>query len=208
MFFLQINKPSFLQDWWEAINKVDQKLFLIINHAFISPYTDKACLAFREPNTWIPLYIFMVTFAIWKFKSKSWIWILLFILTVTLSDQISSNFLKNYFNRIRPCGDPAFSQYVRLVLGRCPTSGSFTSSHAANHFSIAFFVIRTLKPYLLKWRYMFIIWACIVSYSQMYVGVHYPLDILGGTLLGLVIGYATSQFYLKKIGYPKVDLTM
>ncbi len=201
MILLQANNRSWTDNLWNSVNNKDKALFRFINHEFAAPFVDKAALAFREPKTWIPLYIFMIFFSIWKFKSKSWMWILLLIIIVTLSDQISSHFLKNYFNRIRPCGDPAFSQYVRLVLGRCPTSASFTSSHAANHFAIATFVARTFKQYLLQWRYLFFFWASIVSISQVYVGVHYPLDIVGGTLVGLVVGTFTSWVFINKIGY-------
>ena len=203
MILLNADNNLWKDNLWHAVNNADQTLFRVINHEFASPFMDKAALAFREPKTWIPLYLFMAIFSIWKFKNRSWIWILLFIVTVTLSDQVSSHFLKNYFNRIRPCGDPLFSPYVRLVLGRCPTSASFTSSHAANHFAMATFVARTFKPFLFKWRFLFFIWAAIVSISQVYVGVHYPFDIVGGTLVGLFIGYLTSYFFIQKIGYPK-----
>lgn len=201
MILFNADAGTWTDNIWSIINEADQSLFKVINHSFTSPYLDQAALAFREPKTWLPLYLFLLFFSVWKFKYQSWVWVLMFVVTVTISDQVSSHFLKNYFNRIRPCGDPMFSQYVRLVLGRCPTSGSFTSSHAANHFAMATFVVRTFRPYLLKWRYLFFLWATIVSLSQVYVGVHYPLDIVGGTLLGICIGYLTSWFLLKKMGY-------
>ncbi len=203
MIFLQTGTISWIDKLWNTINKIDQDLFLLINNSCSHPFLDKACLAWRDQSTWIPLYLFFLIFSIWKLKKKSWVWILLLIATVAITDQVSSTFLKNWIGRIRPCSDPYFSQYVKLVLSRCPTSGSFTSSHAANHFGVAIFVARTFKPFLEKWRYLFYFWATVVCFSQVYVGVHYPLDILGGTIVGLSIGYITSQLYLKKVGYPK-----
>lgn len=204
MIFLQTGTISWIDQLWSSINKIDQHLFLLVNHSCSHPFLDKACLAWRDQNTWFPIYLFFLIFSIWKLKKKSWIWILILIATVAISDQFSSTFLKNWFGRIRPCSDPYFSQYVKLILSRCPTSGSFTSSHAANHFGVAIFVARTLKPYLEKWRFLFYFWATVVCFSQVYVGVHYPLDILGGAFVGLGIGYGTSTLYLRKIGYPKI----
>jgi undecaprenyl-diphosphatase len=87
--------------------------------------------------------------------------------------------------------------HVKLLLGTCPTNFSFTSSHATNHFSLAIFVFMTLQPLFKKYSYLFFLWAGIICYAQVYVGVHYPLDVLAGALLGLMIGYAGAIVYSK-----------
>lgn len=90
--------------------------------------------------------------------------------------------------------------HVRLLLGHCSGGYSFTSSHATNHFGFAVYVSITLKPILKKWKYVFLIWAATISYAQVYVGVHYPLDILCGAILGTTIGIATAELFIQKAG--------
>ncbi len=133
---------------------------------------------------------------------------LFFGLTIAICDQVSSGFLKDFVGRIRPCGDPGFSRYVRLLLNRCPGSGSFTSSHATNHFGMAVFIVQTLGTYIKKWKYAVYFWAASISYAQVYVGVHYPLDVIGGALLGSALGYGVSAFYLYRFGVPGRETLM
>ncbi|NDE11909.1 MAG: phosphatase PAP2 family protein, partial [Chitinophagia bacterium] len=129
---------------------------------------------------WIPLYLFIFLFLLINFK-KQGVWIIVFlILTVSLTDSISSHVFKPFFNRLRPCSDPEMDGMVRLLLNYAPRNGSFTSSHAANHFGIAFFLYQSLKPYFAHKLWPFFLWAFFISYAQVYVGVHYPMDIIGG----------------------------
>ena len=90
--------------------------------------------------------------------------------------------------------------HVRLLLDHCSGGYSFTSSHATNHFGFSVYVFVTLRSIFHKWSYLFLFWAASVSYAQVYVGVHYPLDILCGALIGATIGYATSQIFIRKAG--------
>jgi len=108
------------------------------------------------------------------------------------------------FDRVRPCNEPSLHEQIRILVNYVPQSPSFTSSHAVNHFSLATYFYRTLKPYIGKWSYLFFLWAAMVAYGQVYVGVHYPGDILGGAVVGLLIGWFTSQIFNKKIGMPKL----
>jgi membrane-associated phospholipid phosphatase len=119
-----------------------------------------------------------------------------------LTDQFSSGFLKDFINRPRPCNDALLSPYVTLRIPRCPSSGSFTSSHAANHFGQAAFYYFTLKQYFKKWTGLFFVWAATISYGQVYVGVHYPLDILGGAIIGLLFGSGVAGIFNRRIGFP------
>ena len=88
---------------------------------------------------------------------------------------------------------------IRFLAKNCGMNGSFTSSHATNHFAIAMFLYHTLKNTSRLWSLAFL-WAAIISYSQVYVGVHYPLDILGGALIGCIFGFITARLFNNQIG--------
>ena len=148
----------------------------------------------RYSNNWVILYILLLYLCYRKLKLTTWLWLLFAIITITLSDVISSAVVKNIYNTLRPCQDNSLLIPVRMLLPRCPSSGGFTSSHATNHFAISIFFSSTLCAYYkyTKWLY---VWAACICYAQVYVGVHYPGDVLGGMLLGLSIGYITATVY-------------
>lgn len=122
------------------------------------------------------------------------------VITITLSDQLSSTLIKYHVNRLRPCQDPAMEGHVRMLLNHCSGGPSFTSSHATNHFAAAVFLFIILKPYLKNWAYLFFFWAASISYGQVYVGVHYPLDIFCGAIVGSIIGFITASVFTKWVG--------
>jgi undecaprenyl-diphosphatase len=188
--------------FWAHVNAWDTWLFLQINREWTNGFLDQVFPWWRDANTWVPLYLFLLVFILLNFGWKAWPWILFVVLTATLTDQVSSQLFKDWFNRPRPCRDPLLMYQVRLLLNRCPSSASFTSSHAANHFGAACYLYFTLKPYIKKWGYLFFVWAATVSYGQVYVGVHYPLDILGGAVLGSLIGYGSASFFNRRIQLP------
>lgn len=140
----------------------------------------------RDRDTWIPLYILLLIVFIVKFGwKKGLVIIIASILCVTITDQISSSFFKPFFERLRPCQT---SINFNLLVERCSSSFSFTSSHAANHFGLA--ILWSLffwKNYKLLIPFL-ILWATCICFAQVYVGVHYPADILGGIILGVLIG--------------------
>ena len=179
----------------DYLKLLDTWLFLKINYDWNTPFLDGIFPWWRDQNTWTPLYLFLFLFILMNFGWRGLRWVLAIAVTATLTDQLSSSLLKNWINRPRPCNDPFLMYYVRLLIGRCPGSGSFTSSHAANHFGAAFFIYLTLKPWLKKWGYLFFFWAATVSYGQMYIGVHYPLDILGGAIIGSLIGIGIAKIF-------------
>lgn len=191
---------SFFQKLWDSIEQWDTWLFLKINTQWTNGFFDSVFPWWREANAWVPLYLFLVVFAFLNFKRKAWPWILFIIVTLTLTDQISANLLKNLFERIRPCRDEALMNQVRLIVNNCSGGYSFPSSHATNHFGFAIFLFLTLGPVIKKWKWVFIAWAVTICYGQVYVGVHYPVDVLCGAALGCGLGYLTGWFYNKKIG--------
>lgn len=144
----------------------------------------------REKNFWIPLYVLLVFYFIWQFKKHSWVSLVIAAVTVVMTDQLSSSVIKPLIGRLRPCNDPLLSPEVHLLVS-CGSGFSFVSSHAANHFGIACFVI-ILQMHKFRWiTPVALLWAALVSFAQIYVGVHYPADIFCGALLGIVIGTIT-----------------
>ncbi|MFL9483071.1 phosphatase PAP2 family protein [Chitinophagaceae bacterium LWZ2-11] len=184
-------------DW---LLQLDTDLFLLINKVWTNSFLDSVYPWYRDSNTWVPFYVFLLAFILMNFGKKAWLWILFIIITVALTDQVSSNLIKHLVARPRPCNDPFIQMYGRLLLGGCSGGYSFTSSHAANHFGMAMFMYLTLKPYIKNWGKWFFVWAATISYGQIYVGVHYPLDVLGGTIVGCILGYCTASIFIRRIG--------
>lgn len=173
----------------------DYWLFSRINQVWTSPFLDTVLLFIREAELWYPFYLFLLVFATLNFRKKGWLWSLYLVMTVIISDLISSNLIKNHLVfRLRPCNNPAWADSMRFIANYCPVNSSFTSSHACNHFAMAFFIYRTLKHTSPWWRLVFV-WAFLISYAQVYVGVHYPLDITCGGILGSFIGWQTSRLF-------------
>jgi undecaprenyl-diphosphatase len=185
-----------LIDW--LIEK-DKELFLFFNQQHTNSFFDWLMPILRNSNNWIPLYAIILIFAIIKIKRKVWIWIVSALATVICTDQISSHIFKPFFHRPRPCADPIFASKVRLLLDHCSGGFSFTSSHACNHFGIAIFFITTLSSFFNNWKYLFIFWAASICYAQVYVGVHYPIDVFVGGFLGVFIGKIIGNFCVKKM---------
>lgn len=152
----------------------------------------------RNKIFWVPLYAFIV-FYLW-FNVRPWFWAILLAVAavVGVSDTISSKVIKPAVGRLRPCNDPALQDQVRPLVS-CGSGKSFTSSHATNHFALAMFFATGLGYLQGRWRWLWFVWAGLIALSQVYVGVHYPLDILGGALLGLGIGYLVTLLFRRFI---------
>lgn len=196
-----------LLSFLNTIETFDHWLFYKINVNWSNGFFDAVMPLLRESSIWIPLYLFLFVFSLMNFGKRATLWILFFAITVSLTDQISSGFFKEYFGRLRPCRDTdvAHSMFLRVVY--CPKSGSFTSSHAANHFAMAAFIFFTCKDYFLSYRWLFFVWALIIGYAQVYVGVHYPLDVVGGAFTGLFIGAAIGILLNKQWPLPPVKFS-
>lgn len=190
---------------WERLLAVlkewDFAVFLKINTVWTGAFGDFLMPILRDQRTWYPLYAFLLIYAIYKFRWKALPFIIMAGLTVVLTDQVSSSFFKNYFGRTRPCNEEALRGIMRLLLDRCPSSGSFTSSHAVNHFGLATFIYITLKPYFGKWGLLFFLWAAFICYAQVYVGVHYPGDVSAGAVLGVLLGWLTAWIFKKYFNF-------
>lgn len=188
----------------EALLHWDRSLFKLINSTWHNSFFDAVLPFLRIAQFWAPLYLFLLVFVSYNYRRAGLYWILFFIATVVISNFISSDLIKGNIHRLRPCNEPSLVESIRM-LARCGMNSSFTSSHAANHFSLAMFAFITFKKLFTGWPKLFFVWAFSICYAQVYVGVHYPLDILGGTIVGLIIGYATGKLFNNKFGL-KEDL--
>jgi undecaprenyl-diphosphatase len=177
---------------FQQLLQYDFYLMFWFNKSFSNPILDKGALLMREALFHIPLYIFIVLFVVLNLKRKAWWWILGAIVLISFSDLLTSHFLKDYFNRPRPCRDPLMMNYVIFLAKYCGANGSFPSSHAVNHFAFATYVFVSLRK-IAGYFWLLFIWATLISLSQVYVGVHYPLDITVGAILGCIFGYTGAR---------------
>ncbi len=173
--------------WLEILNNWDAAVFQCINSDLGNPVFDAMLPFFREKWFWAPLYLFLGAFVWSNYGKKGWILVLGMVLSVGLADMTSSRLVKNNVQRLRPCNDPAMVETLHLRVS-CGSGYSFTSSHAANHFALAVFLIG-LFGHRSRWiRPAALTWAGLIALSQVYVGVHYPGDVICGAILGAAIG--------------------
>lgn len=190
----------------EALKQLDYHLFSKLNGEWHTAFLDKIIPFIRESYLWIPFYFFLIIFTTVNFKIKGWLWVLFFLINVMVSDFVSSDLLKENFIRTRPCHDPLLVGAIRFLVSYCPSSSSFTSSHAVNHFAAAMYIFTTFKKTLGNYWGLLFLWAFFISYAQVYVGVHFPLDVFCGAIVGIILGYIIGEIYENKIGLNAPDL--
>jgi undecaprenyl-diphosphatase len=172
----------------------DLKVWYFLNTRWRTDFLDWLMPFMRNQYFWAPLYLFLLLFLTYNYGKRGWIWCLGFLLCFGLADQFSAALLKPLFDRLRPCNDPLLAAYVRNIVP-CGSGKSFPSSHAANHFAMGIFSALTLRKRI-RWIWIpFVLWAMVVSYAQVYVGVHFPLDVVCGGLLGSIIGLLAAFFF-------------
>lgn len=174
----------------ESIVHIDQKLFIIIHEAMANPVLDSILLLVRDAKTWIPLYLFYIVIVIKNHARKGLYILAITALLVVLTDQFSAGLMKPFFERLRPCHNPDLSQHIRNIIN-CGGQYGFISSHATNHFGLAvFFSWFFHSIYGFNFiRWIFYGWAGLICFAQVYVGKHYPSDVLCGAMAGLLIGH-------------------
>ncbi|HEY1009690.1 phosphatase PAP2 family protein [Daejeonella sp. JGW-45] len=179
----------------EQLNQIDQNIFFFINKGLSNDFFDWLMPLLRNRYFWTPLYLFMAVFFVRNYGKQGWLILIFMALTFGFTDYFSSSVLKPSFERLRPCNDPVLKADVNARIA-CGTGFSFPSSHAANHFSLAFFLITVFYS---KWKpimMLTLLWAFSISFAQMYVGVHYPGDITFGAIVGGMIGYIIGTILL------------
>ncbi len=186
---------------WQQIDQWDKALFTKINSGWTNGALDILMPFLRNGAYWAPLYLFLSVFVLLNFKVKGLWWIVFFISTIALTDMAGNYIFKHNFYRLRPCADPDFYTQVRLLLSHCGSGYSFISNHAANHFGMGALFFISFRPVIGKWAWIGLVWAASIAYAQVYVGVHYPLDVIGGAALGLCFGSITGTFFNKRFGF-------
>jgi undecaprenyl-diphosphatase len=173
------------------LERSDQQLFLFLN-SFNSPFWDQVMSVISGTATWIPLYLAILIYLGVKLRKKFLVLILIIIIAVTLSDQISV-LIKNSVHRFRPCHEPSLEGMVHIAKGYCGGLYGFVSSHASNSFMVAMLCLLLIR----RWWFTcsIIMWALVIGYSRIYLGVHYPGDVICGSLLGMLIGWGIYLFY-------------
>ena len=185
----------------EEILKLDSKLLIFLNNLGV-PRFDNFWVSLSKIEANILMYLFLIClfFYIQKARLKfSNILYLIFIIAImiTITDQ-GANIFKDSFQRLRPCYDETVKDSIRLVKDNCGGKYGFFSAHASNSFSLAIFfglLFRNRIRYIIL---ITLVYASFISYSRIYLGVHFPIDIICGSLFGLFIGFSIYKFvYLK-----------
>lgn len=167
------------------LSTIDSDLFLFLN-GLHADWMDKVMLLITDMWVWLPLYLLLIYWTVRQY-GKRWWWVILAVALVVLcSDQLASHVCKPLFHRLRPCYNLDFQDLIYLPKGMAGGKFGFVSSHAANTFAVAAFLTPALRNYR-PWLVLYL-WAFISSYSRIYIGYHYPGDILCGAILGTLIG--------------------
>ncbi|MFM6975776.1 MAG: phosphatase PAP2 family protein [Sphingobacteriaceae bacterium] len=176
--------------------QLDHQWFHAINQGLSNTFFDFLMPILRNRFTWIPLYLLLVYFWVKKFGKAGVYMILFLLLCFAISDYTASSVIKPAVARLRPCKEMA-GQINNLI--PCGSGYSFPSSHAANHFAMAlFFIVLFYKRG--KWILpSALLWAFFIGFAQIYVGVHFPIDVICGAILGSVIGGLLGLLFLRLI---------
>jgi undecaprenyl-diphosphatase len=177
----------------EYLLELDKEIFLALN-GFHTPWLDPVMLLITETLVWLPLYLFLIYLIFKIYKQDGWMVLMGIVITIVLADQITSSFMKPYFARLRPSREPSLESFIHLVNGYKGGKFGFASSHAANTFGAAtFFFLLFGKRF--RWIWILFVWASVVTYSRIYLGVHYPGDIMVGAIVGALAGLTGFKFF-------------
>lgn len=188
----------------EALLAFDEQALALINGRWHTDWLDWLMPWWRDKHTWIPLYLVLTAWLLWRYKKPGLYLLFGAVITVALSDTLSHRVIKAQVQRDRPCREAALQTPVRVLVS-CGGGYSFTSNHAANHVALAFFLSLSVfrKRKWLSAGFMF--WAFSIGYGQIYVGVHYPLDVIGGSFLGILCAFMVWRITQKYVSLQKIS---
>nr|WP_315167701.1 phosphatase PAP2 family protein [uncultured Flavobacterium sp.] len=178
----------------EFIKELDISILLWLNGSN-SGFWDKVMWFASEKYTWLPFYGFLLLLLIWKYRKDAIFMILLIVLLITISDQLASGIFKPIFERLRPSHNPDLIDKLHIVNNYRGGKFGFISSHAANVFSLAFYLTLVARDKLKCLPFVLIPWAAFVSLSRVYLGVHYPADIVVPAVLSIPIALLVARIY-------------
>lgn len=191
---------------WDKIHDIlvywDYTAWYYLNTQWVNEFLDSVIPFIRNKWTWAPLYLFLLIFMPMNYGRKGWMWCVFFLLSFTMADYISASIIKPYYIRLRPCNNPYIKDIVHLLVP-CGSGYSFPSSHATNHFALGIFAAITFNK-ITKWIWVAgILWALSVGYAQVYVGVHFPGDVVAGGILGILVAILTARIFNRLYGLEK-----
>ncbi|MFD1872613.1 phosphatase PAP2 family protein [Hymenobacter bucti] len=176
---------------FHSLTDFDHQLLLAINHAH-TPALDRFMVFASDRYVWFPAYLLLILWLIDIFRHRAWQLLPLLVGAVALADSIASKLFKPFFGRLRPCHAPGLMGQLHLPDG-CGGQFGFLSSHAANSFALAVFILLVLPGSRFgALRVAAFTWAILLSYSRIYLAAHYPSDVLGGALVGASLGWAAA----------------
>jgi membrane-associated phospholipid phosphatase len=178
----------------KEIIQLDHQLFYAINTGLSNSFFDVLMPILRNKYTWIPFYVFLIVFFLRQYKLNGIFLILALAATFGFADFSSATLIKKTVKRLRPCNEPTFVQEVKMRID-CGSGYSFPSTHATDHFAIAVFLIGIFYK-----KYKFVVpvlltWAFLIAFAQVYVGVHFPIDVICGSIYGAIIGWAFAKLF-------------
>ena len=178
---------------------MDQTLLDYLNQQLASPFLDAVLPVYREKTTWIPLYL-LILYLLWRTYGwrRSLYLTLCIVAVIAVADQLAATLIKPWVGRLRPCAEPSLAGQVRELVG-CGGRYGFPSNHATNHFAVA--VVLSLT-WVRRWagRFALLLWAGSIGLAQVYVGKHYPSDVLAGALLGTSVAIVGVLIYRRLVG--------
>ena len=191
----------------EEILNLDSELFIYLNSLGV-PVFDNFWIFLSNKEANIFFYSILLFFYFYnkrlKLKFTELVYLLILIaIMITITDQ-TANLFKDSFQRLRPCYNEMIKDSLRLVKDSCGGKYGFFSAHASNSFTLAVFFGLLYKK---KFRYLIYIslfYASLISYSRIYLGVHFPLDIIFGATFGIIVGFVTFKFYNKYLYFFKL----
>lgn len=182
----------------EQLIQCDKELFLFLNNLGTSTW-DNFWLVVTNKLTFIPLYAALL-YLLYKHLGLKTLLLLVLVIAamITFTDQVT-NLFKDGFERLRPCREDGVKEFMRYIAPRCGKYGFF-SGHSSNSMAAAVFAGLLLRPYYKKLIFILLFWSALVAYSRIYVGVHYPLDIICGMSFGALAGFGfyKLQNYLRQ----------
>ena len=184
------------------LSTTDNVVFHFFNSTLHSSMLNKVMPYYRSMYMWIPAYTFLIVYLITNFGKKGLVFILCTVLTIGISDTLSSKVIKPAVQRLRPCQNDNIKTEVNLLVP-CGSGYSFPSSHAANHFALVTFLILAARIKNNLAIALLTLWALSIGVAQIYVGLHYPSDVIAGSLLGIavgnILGWLTTKFVVQNL---------